>query len=260
MNKFAIIVALFSGLVGGSSRSTAQAALTAYVFPLTGEIRLSNDAATDFPLVFYEILYSDSLPVGGLNPANGVWLSVTDVYDASGNGFIDPVNQWTELPSNTRHLAEGLFNGSGTSSLPGGRSIGLGKIWNPNIVLPSQLTVRVATDAQPNAVPIAVNPTIDGDYNLDRTVDAADYNVWKNLFGVPFVAVADGNHNGVIGAADYTVWRDHLGQTLEGTAFGVGAGGRSNVGVGLGGSAVPEPTSALLAAASGLAGLSRRRR
>jgi len=252
-------------------QSSAQAVVAAYVYPLTGEIRLSNDGATNFPIVFYEVFYSDALAAGGLNPANGVWLSIADTYDAGtpncvnpGNVCVDAVNQWMELPSNSRRLNEGIFNGAGTSSLPAARSISLGDVWNPNIVLPSQLTVRVATDAQPNAIAVDIKATIDGDYNLDRTVDVGDYNVWKNLFGVPMATVADGNHDGIVNAADYTVWRDHLGQTLVGTPFAAGAGEGASGGLNLsGGAAIPEPTSVVLAcgmfAALGFSLVRRRR-
>ena len=59
---------------------------------------------------------------------------------------------------------------------------------------------------------------IDGDYNLDGTVNQADYTAWQqivgtNIFSPGFVAAVDGNRDGVIDAADYTVWRDNLGQS-----------------------------------------------
>lgn len=51
-----------------------------------------------------------------------------------------------------------------------------------------------------------------GDYNSDGSVDTADYQTWKLLYGltVDEGLAADGNGNGVIDAGDYTVWRDAL--------------------------------------------------
>lgn len=239
--RFTILAALLSGLGSIVAQSSVQAVVTAYVYPLTGEVRLSNDSATAFPIVFYDIFYTGDDP-GGLNSSPSVWRSIADTYDASGNGFVDAVNQWVKISTDSRNLSEGLFNGVGTSNLPAARSISLGKIWNPSIVMASQLTVRVATDDQMNAVEIFVRPTLDGNYDGDDTVDMNDYIVWKSFFGSTLAPFADGNHNGVVDAADYTVWRDHLGQTLVGLPLGVGEGGGA-----LTGSAAPEPTSAMLA-------------
>ncbi|MBB6428387.1 hypothetical protein HNQ40_000193 [Algisphaera agarilytica] len=52
---------------------------------------------------------------------------------------------------------------------------------------------------------------ISGDYNLNGTVDAADYTVWADSFGSTTNLAADGNGNGVVDAADYTVWADNFG-------------------------------------------------
>jgi hypothetical protein len=230
--------------------------LKALVFPLTGEIRLSNPSATAIPFVFYEIYYDDvpGLPAGGLNGADGVWKSIADTYDASGNGFVDPVNNWLELPATSKHLAEGLFVGSG-SSLPGLRSITLGNIWNPSIVGAADLTVRVGQFDQQSATEIPVDLAFDGDYNQDEAVDEMDYDWWKGAFGSPFFA--DGNLDGIVNLADYTIWRDHLGLVVAGGSVEqLGAAG----GVGLGARAVPEPTSVSLALVVGSAGLARFRR
>jgi hypothetical protein len=49
-----------------------------------------------------------------------------------------------------------------------------------------------------------------GDLNLDGTVNGADYTDWKNSFGGPPTKALDANENEAIDAADYTVWRDRL--------------------------------------------------
>lgn len=76
-----------------------------------------------------------------------------------------------------------------------------------------------------------------GDYNDDGIVDAADYTVYKDAEGTS-VVLANDMVGGTIGAAHYAQWASNFGQSLSGSSS----------------SAVPEPTSLVLLAAS-LAGL-----
>lgn len=87
---------------------------------------------------------------------------------------------------------------------------------------------------------------IDGDYNGDGVVDAADYTVWRDTLGSTTDLRADGNGNGTIdgplGAGnDYEVWTTNYGASASASS-----------------STVPEPTAAVLAAL-GVAALLRRR-
>jgi hypothetical protein len=78
------------------------------------------------------------------------------------------------------------------------------------------------------------DPGLDGDFNGDGAVNAADYVVWRK--------------SNINGAQGYTDWRTNFGRTSGG-------------GSALGASAVPEPSTMLLlilAAAAGL-GCTRRR-
>jgi len=50
-----------------------------------------------------------------------------------------------------------------------------------------------------------------GDFNLDGTVDAADYTVWRDTLGSTRLLNADGNGNNIVDAADYSVWHNHFG-------------------------------------------------
>jgi len=59
-----------------------------------------------------------------------------------------------------------------------------------------------------------------GDYNRDGGVNAADYVMWRKLFGTsvtpPFVG-ADGDGDSTVDAGDYGVWRENFGEALGGS-------------------------------------------
>jgi len=94
---------------------------------------------------------------------------------------------------------------------------------------------------------LAANPA-NGDYNLNGVVDAADYVVWRNTFGLTSPLNADGNLNGTIDAGDYDVWKANFGKLITGSGNALGA------------AAVPEPCGALLLAIGITLAFSRRTR
>lgn len=69
-------------------------------------------------------------------------------------------------------------------------------------------------------------PQVDGDYNGDGQVDAADFTVWRDTLGSTSDLRADGDRDGVVQLSDYGVWSDNFGNAVV----------SSNV-------AVPEPDS-----------------
>lgn len=97
---------------------------------------------------------------------------------------------------------------------------------------------------------VDIEVALNGDYNGDGFVDAADYTSWRDTLGDSVTAGegADGNGNGVIDGPlsgvgnDYDVWSNNYG---AGVAPGAAA-------------AIPEPTTLLLVA-MGLAAVTRRR-
>jgi hypothetical protein len=91
-------------------------------------------------------------------------------------------------------------------------------------------------------------PLVPGDYNLDGTVDAADYQVWRSDFGnsteISPLIHGDGNADGTVDAADYAIWRNHVGESWS----GLGSGSIDP-------HSVPEPTTSLQVAIVALIGL-----
>lgn len=65
-------------------------------------------------------------------------------------------------------------------------------------------------------VPIAVG--LQGDYNGDGRVDAADYVVWRDASVLGTDLAADGNEDGAVDQLDYAVWRDAYGNAASATA------------------------------------------
>jgi hypothetical protein len=92
----------------------------------------------------------------------------------------------------------------------------------------------------------AAPPGLNGDYNDDGTVNAADYVVWRKNQGTMNPLPNDPT-GGTIGSNQYNTWRANFGMTGGGGSLG-------------GGAAIPEPASLLLVvcAAMGLSLVRRR--
>jgi len=88
---------------------------------------------------------------------------------------------------------------------------------------------------------------VPGDYNLNGTVDAADYVVWRKTLGTASNPRADGSGparvpKGIVEQFDYDSWRAHFGGTA-----GSGAGDLPpHVSSETNSAAVPEPSSVVL--------------
>lgn len=211
----------------------AAASVEVQLYPLTGEVRLANPNATQFNFVFYEL----NSPGGTFIGAPAQWKSIADNYDASGNGAIDPVNQWIELEASTTSVAEGLLVGSGSRLLPYS-SISLGAFWDPQAVKPNDISVTIL-DGNSQLSEASLVLLIPGDYNRDLVVDALDYTIWSGAFGSTTSPFADGNFDGIVDAADYTVWRNNFGLNLAGAGYGSLGGGAGIVAAAV----VPEPAA-----------------
>lgn len=87
-----------------------------------------------------------------------------------------------------------------------------------------------------NGVLTLIGPPVEGDYNGDGIVDAADYTIWRDTLGSTTDLRANGDNTGasagVIDQADYAFWKANFGNHS-----GSGAGATA---------AVPEPATAML--------------
>ena len=52
-------------------------------------------------------------------------------------------------------------------------------------------------------------PDLPGDFDGNRIVENADYQLWVSTFGSTTQLAADGNGNGIVDAADFSIWQDH---------------------------------------------------
>jgi hypothetical protein len=230
------------------------ASLSVELFPLTGEVRFQNPSASAVPFVFYRI----KSPGGFLNP--GGWTSIADYHDLSGDGFIDPSTNWTELSTTSTQIAEGAFAGTG-GSLPAFRSLSLGYIWFPFQYPNNDLEIDILQAGETKVMPpydTQLAPpygqyqfAVAGDYNSNGVVNSADYTVWRQSFASTTDLAADGNLNGVVDAADYVIWRDNLGKSLP------PMGSSTNLLLGAG--IVPEPSTLVLLLAGASSSLLVRR-
>lgn len=243
MLKYTFAIALT--LIGTIAPCRADS-LVAQLFPLSGEVRLRNTSSLPVSFVFYEI----NSPSGALNPSGAVWKSISDNYDVSGNGLVDPVANWTKIAATSTQLAEGVFSGPG-GSLPALRSISLGQIWGPALYPFPDLTISIQ-QADESPVAVVTQFAVAGDYNSDGTVNQADYTIWRQNFGSAVNLDADGNLNGIVDAGDYVVWRNNMGLSLPGIGSGVAKL--------VAGAAVPEPTAGLLLISAAFIAVIRRGR
>jgi len=60
---------------------------------------------------------------------------------------------------------------------------------------------------------------VEGDFNRDGVVNAADYVAWRDALGSQGSALAaDGDRDGSVGIADYAVWKSNFGELAQGNA------------------------------------------
>jgi hypothetical protein len=202
--------AIINGIV--TYTGTAVNSLILQVDPTTGQTFLRNTSQTTVQIDGYHVLSeSQSLSTTG-------WNSLDD-QNVDGNG------NWLEVLNASPELL-GEFNALSSTTLAPGASLNLGNAYVGDAAgerdLEFEFLLLGETEDRLGAViyePLATN--VDGDYNNDGAVNAADYVVWRK--------------SNIGGAGGYTTWRTNFGRTL-----GSGSGGLA------GAAAAPEPASLCL--------------
>jgi hypothetical protein len=232
------------------------AALHAQLMPLTGEVRLHNPYDMNLNFVFYSV----RSPAGTLNASPAVWHSITDNYDASGNGSVDSRGEWIKIAAEPVELAEGVLLGPG-GTLAAQQTISLGRIWNQGVTPFPDLTFEVI-QLNGESAEVVVEFGLNGDFNQNGIVDAADYVEWRTTNATQVVPYsgADGNGDGIVNDQDYLVWRAGFGAVLRpdgGVSLAAG-GAAAAIAAAM---AIPEPSACLLFALGiAIAGSARYRR
>ena len=192
----------------------------------TGTASLKNDSMFDQTITGYLI---EANTPGTLNTNQATFDGVRD--EPGGSGFQAPANLDGE------NLGELDPTGAGIL-LAAGQAYSLGTIGGRNNDLTlSFLPAGIGQESRPGFVQY-LNAGIQGDFNNDGRVDAADYTVWRNNMGAANESAINFNGDGNgISASDYTLWKAN---------FGMGVGGAliSNTTAN-----VPEPNSILLVVA-----------
>jgi hypothetical protein len=161
---------------------------------------------------------------GSLLPANGDWQSLSDSFYPG----------WEEATPTTRALSELRPNGG--VFLSPGQSFPMGQVFNASgqrdLVLEFALDGELAPrSGAVRYASVATSVGVQGDYNGDGAVNAADYTVWRDNLGGPGLPNEGGISPGTVDQADYTFWRSRYGATTPAATA----------------TAVPSPASALLA-------------
>lgn len=183
----------------------------------TGVAKIKNDSGTPLNIEAYRIVSSTN----ALTP--GSWTSLDG----------QNVPNWLAGTGSSFALAEGMTAGSMT--VLGQQSLSLGDIGNfADQAAKDGLSLEFLLDGQAafNVGRVlfvdGLSESLQGDFNNDGNVSAADYTVWRDNLGATEGNLLNGNGNGgVIDSTDYALWKQHFGESG-------GSGGAAA-------SAVPEP-------------------
>jgi hypothetical protein len=213
-----------------------------FVDPASGNVKMRNTSPFTVAIDGYTISSAN----GSLRFANGQWDSLDDQNAVGGSWFeagTVSANRVSELQS----------AGETTMTMNGGTTFDLGELFNtalPKDLVFDFLLSTSAASTRGVVVYESIPAGVNGDYNQNGVVDAADYTIWRNHLGTAFQLQNEGGISpGVVDDADYAFWKSRFGATS-----GSGAGSGSAVA-----SAVPEPgTGAVLMIGTMVALITRR--
>jgi autotransporter-associated beta strand protein len=215
----------FTGSFGGAAAQSGTVGGNALLFvkSLSGQgpqIRLdattSGAAAFTFNLNNELQLYND-LEIAGNGTQNLViGGQIRDYYDVRDPTNTTPHNVTKSGTSSVTFTANNIFRGNltinGGQVHVNGGSAAISAA--AKIVIGNHGTL--ALDNGSITVP-KIDNALQGDYNHDHQVDAADYAVWRDSLGQTGTGLAaDGNGDGVVNQADYDLWKSSAGATSGG--------------------------------------------
>ncbi len=184
--------------------------LVLVVDPASGATRLENQSNLGVDIDGYKITSAS----GSLLPANGNWNSLDDQNVAGGD--------WRESNPTVNQLVE--LKPSGESLFSGGTNFNMGSLFKTTAAggtqdLIFEYLLPDESEFHDGVVVYRSLASLQGDYNMNGVVDAADYVVWRNSNGTP---------------AAYNTWRANFGRTAaSGSLVAASA-------------SVPEPASLVL--------------
>jgi hypothetical protein len=194
-----------------------------------GQVYIKNETTAAISFDSYRIASgSNSLSFGG-------WNSLQNHGIDPFMGGDDPGELWTKSGGSSDGVLAESFLLSASSINPG-QTLSLGYAFTVGGMQDLTFQYRdSASGALPSVVPTYVTVAgVDGDYNNDGSVNAADYTIWRDHLNQSFQLENEGGVSpGVVDQADYTFWKSR---------FGAMSGSGS-----LGAAAVPEPASCGLA-------------
>jgi len=202
---------------------------------ISGSVSIVNNTLAAISLRGYEVTSA----AGSLDVTPSGWRSLKDQNIDPVMGGDAPGETWQEGANpSPRGFLEGFLLGSTTLGV--GQSLSLGRAYN-ELIGAEDLLFRYRAAGQSGLVSGLITyddtppPPLNGDYNNNGVVDAADYTVWRNNLG-SMVTLPNDTTPGSVTPADYGVWKANFGSTA-----GAGAGAASSSA-----SAVPEPATQLL--------------
>jgi hypothetical protein len=213
--------------------------LSLKVNTVSGNVSIVNNTLAPVSIRGYEVTSA----AGSLDVGPGGWLSLSDQNIDPVMGGDDVGETWDEAGNPTMHgILEGFLLGS--STLAPGASLSLGRAFNEVLnVRDLQFSYLLASPGGVVNGSVVYDstppPSLNGDYNNNGAVDAADYVVWRKNLGAA-VTLPNDPTPGMVTPADYNVWRANFGKSVGTGAAPVAA-------------AVPEPPTDLVLLSIGTA-------
>ena len=223
--------------------------LTLQIDPVTGQAAIINSTTSTFDIDYYRILSDDDSLIE--SNWNSLEEQAFDAVDGPDGGSVvgDGIGEtWTEaggsddgVLSESFLLSSSVFDESDFASLGN-----IFDIAGDDQLLTFEYRDAVSGNVFEGEILLAtLDLGLPGDFNLDGTVDAADYTVFRDNLGLSDAALnGNGTGSGTVSPADYDLWVANYGSSSSSANS----------------TSVPEPSSLVLIAMLTLVGCSTKKR